>query len=176
MANIVTYLTTLFKPYYKYVIGLILLLIFIGVAKYTYEKMYATKQINNKFNDVANASDVKPIITIFFFFVDWCPHCLKAKPEWHKFKQQYDNSVINGYVVKCYEIDCTDDNGNTVTLVDPKDNSNTNVKPTSIKTSEIIRKYKIESYPTIKLIKNGTTYDYDAKVESDSLGIFVKTT
>ena len=34
-------------------------------------------------------------------------------------------------------------------------------------------KYKVEAYPTIKLVKDGTVYEYDAKPNVDTLGQFL---
>ena len=37
----------------------------------------------------------------------------------------------------------------------------------------MLDKYNIEGFPTIKAIKDGKVYDYDAKPESDSLKQFL---
>jgi hypothetical protein len=77
--------------------------------------------------------------------------------------------VINGYTVKTYDIDCTDDNGDEVLVyTDPKDGEIA-TKPTSMKTAELIKKYNIESYPTVKVSKDNNTIEFDAKVTSDNL-------
>ena len=46
-------------------------------------------------------------------------------------------------------------------------------KPTSMKTAELIKKYKIESYPTIKVSKDNNTIEFDAKVTADNLSKLV---
>ena len=175
MANIITYINTLLRPHYTKILIVFLFILFLGVARYLYDNYYSQKIANKKYTDVANIVDRKPIIMIFFFHVDWCPHCVKAKPEWNNFKQQYTDKVINGYVIKPIDIDCTDDNGDEVLVYTDESGEKQTTKPTSMKTSEIIRKYKVDSYPTIKLIKDGATVDYDAKVTSDNLTKFVNT-
>jgi hypothetical protein len=49
------------------------------------------------------------------------------------------------------------------------------MKPTPIKISKLIEKYKIDSYPTIKLTKDGNVVDFDAKVTKQNLIQFVNT-
>jgi thiol-disulfide isomerase/thioredoxin len=173
MANLITYINTLLKPYYTLILIVVLLIFFLGVARYTYEKFFAKTIKNKKYSDVANTPDRKSVITIFFFSVDWCPHCIKAKPEWNNFKQQYSDKLINGYVIKTYDIDCTDDNGDSVEVYLDDNGKQATTKPTSMRTADIIKKYKIESYPTIKLIKDGTTVEFDAKVTNENLSKFV---
>ena len=91
---------------------------------------------------------------VYMFHVDWCPHCKKAMPEWTAFKNQYDGLEINGYVIKCIDIDCT--------------NEKSDVK-------SAMNKYKITSFPTVKLIKEEQTIDFDSKITRTSLGTFVDT-
>jgi len=173
MPNLITYVDTLFRPYYTIILVILLTILFLGVARYTYETYFAKKIKNKDFTDVANIPDTKSQIVIFFFFVDWCPHCLKAKPEWNTFKQQYSDKIINGYVIKTYDIDCTDDNGDQSIPYYDDNNHQQSTKLTSLRTSEIIRKYKIESYPTIKMIKDDTIIEFDAKLTNDNLTKFV---
>lgn len=173
MANIITYINTLLRPYYTIILGIFLTILFLGVARYTYEYYIVNKLQNKDKANIANAPDRKPVISIFFFHVDWCPHCIKAKPEWNSFKQQYQDKVINGYTVKTYDIDCTDDNGDEVLVYTDENGTQGSTKPTSMKTAELIKKYKIESYPTIKVSKDNNTIEFDAKVTADNLSKLV---
>jgi thiol-disulfide isomerase/thioredoxin len=118
MAKLIPYINTLFKPYYKYITGIVLLVLFILVSKFVYETYFVKYNKNKELANVANAKNTKQICAVYFFYVDWCPHCVKAKPEWNNFKDQYNNKVINGYVLKCYDIDCTKDNGDEVIQFD----------------------------------------------------------
>jgi thiol-disulfide isomerase/thioredoxin len=107
------------------------------------------------------------------FYVDWCPHCIKDIPEWDAFAEIYNNKEVNGRLIQCYDIDCTDDNGDVTIQFDPIDGTSTNMSPTPIKISKLIKKYKIDSYPTIKLSKDDTTVDFEAKVTKQNLIQFV---
>jgi len=90
------------------------------------------------------------------FHVDWCPHCHKALPEWQSFCDEYNNKNVNGYLIRCERngTNCTDEN-------DPK-------------IAAIINENKIESYPTVILLKNDKRYDFDAKITRNSLEQFVQ--
>ena len=171
MANIITYVNTILTPYYKYMIILFLIIVFVMVARYAYNRFYVKKVKMEKGANVANANNILPIMGVYFFNVDWCPHCVNAKPAWIEFSNEYDNKEVNGYLVRCYDIDCTDDSGEQVVQYD-KDIP-TNIKPTPVRISELIKKFKIESYPTIKMTKDELIVDFEAKVTKDNLVQFV---
>jgi thiol-disulfide isomerase/thioredoxin len=174
MANLIVYLDSIFKPYYKYMIIFFLIVLFVAVARFAYQTSFVKVNKNKNLANVANANNVKPIVAVYFFHVDWCPHCIKAQPEWNSFSAQYDNKEVGGYLVRCYDIDCTGDQGDEVIQFDPTSNgAATGIKPTSIKISDLIEKYNIESYPTIKLTKDDLVVDFDAKVTQENLVKFV---
>lgn len=89
---------------------------------------------------------------ILFFYTDWCPHCTSAKPEWNSFKA--GTTTVNGYKITFNEINCTKET--------PKSES-------------MMEKYKVEGFPTIKLLANGKVYDFDAKPTKQTLTQFVNT-
>jgi len=89
---------------------------------------------------------------ILFFYTDWCPHCTSAKPEWNSFKDS--TTTVNGYNITFNEINCTKET--------PKSES-------------MMEKYKVEGFPTIKLLANGKVYDFDAKPTKQNLTQFVNT-
>ena len=154
MYKTISTLYNYFKAYYFYFILAFVLVIFIFTAYYGYNK-YAKHEIDGKkFKDVANANTRKIEANVYFFHVDWCPHCVKAKPEWDKFVQAYENKVINGYVVKTHSMDCTED-------IDGK-------------AERIIQTYNIQSYPTVKLMIDGQkAIELDSKITSKTLELFV---
>jgi thiol-disulfide isomerase/thioredoxin len=152
MANLVEVVTKIIRPYYYYIIGFVIILLFLIIGYYGYNNI--TKMQKNKFADVANANRRNKEAIIYFFHVDWCPHCKKALPEWNKFVSTYDGKQVNGYKIKTVDVDCT--------------------KETSDVT-EYINKYNIDSYPTIKLIRDETTIDFESKITSTSLEKFVNT-
>lgn len=167
MASLATVIGTRLRPYWNYILAAFIFVIFVVVAIYAYRAFFTKKNDLKKYDDVANATDRKSVVEIIFFFVDWCPHCKTAKPEWDAFKRQYNGSTVNGNMIKCYDIDCTDDNGDQVITMDK--NTATGITPTPVKTTELIKKYKINSYPTIICQKENDRIDFDAKITQVSL-------
>ena len=138
-----------------YIIGLIM---FIVVAYYYYKyyiepTMNPSYKANNEISKTINPSEQKEA-ELLFFYVDWCPHCKTAKPAWNDLKAEYENKTINGYKVIFTDIDCTNETAEVTQLMD---------------------QYKIEGYPTIKLLKDGQVIEYDAKPSKDTLEQFLKT-
>lgn len=171
MANLLTYINTILKPYYKYITLFFLIVIFIAVARYAYDSY---KNQKKQYGNVANKNNTASIISVYFFHVDWCPHCkdVEKSGAWTNFESKYNNTKVNGYLIKCYNIDCTDDNGEEVMQFDKEDKS-TGIQPTTIRISELIEKYKVDSYPTIKLTKDDMIIDFDAKITEANLIKFV---
>lgn len=91
---------------------------------------------------------------LLFFFADWCPHCKAAKPIWNELKTEYENKTINGYHVVFTEIDCSNE---------------------TAEVEQMMNKYNIEGYPTIKLLKDGQVVEYDAKPSKATLTQFLNT-
>jgi thiol-disulfide isomerase/thioredoxin len=151
MPGLVEVVSNYIRPYYYYIIVITFALIFAALSYYAYINYYK-KTVDNKFANVANANRRNKEVDILFFHVDWCPHCVNAKPEWNRFKQQYNDKELNGYIIKCRDVDCTTE--------------------TSEVTS-IMSKYGIESYPTIKMMKDTKIIDFDSKIKSRSLEQFV---
>lgn len=83
-----------------------------------------------------------------YFYTSWCPYCKKARVEWDKFKNEWNHRSVDGYELFFQEIDC-DINDAMAT------------------------KYKIEQYPTIKMIKDDMIIDFDAKPTVESLTLFL---
>lgn len=152
MAGLVEVVTRYVRPYYFVIISLIIFVIFIFVGYYAYQKYSQTKE--NKFKDVANANRRGKEATVFFFHVDWCPHCKKALPEWKAFCAQNDGKEINGYVIKCVDIDCTKE---------------------TPEVTRAINQYHIDSYPTVKMLRDENVIDFESKITSTSLNTFVNT-
>lgn len=152
MSNIIDVFRKYIRPYYYYIIAIVVLIIFLFAAQYAYKSSSASS--NSKFKDVANANSRNNEAQLYFFHVDWCPHCKKALPDWNKFKSSHNGKEINGYILKCIDLDCTNETGDVTAA---------------------INKYSIDSYPTIKLVKDEKTIDFDSKITSNSLEQFVNT-
>ena len=142
---------------YTIIAILFLLLLTFGIY-YVYIKYYSTKLLelykpNNEKMPTWTQNNSNEL-EIMFFFANWCPHCKTAKPEWEKAKKEYNNTTINGYKINFVDVDCTNPDSQTTSMMD---------------------KYNVEGYPTIILLKNNEVVTYDAKVTYDHLSQFLKT-
>ena len=92
---------------------------------------------------------------VLYFYTDWCPHCKTASPEVTAVITELNNTSVNGYKINFKEINCTTDNPEVESLTST---------------------YKVDGYPTIKLIKDNEVIDYDAKPDRNTLTQFITTT
>jgi len=175
MSNVLTVLGEALKPYANIILAVIVFFIFVALGFYGYNKYYIPYSQKQTTADMANTSGRKKIVNIYFFYVDWCPHCKTAKPEWNTFKLRYNNTEKGGYMIKCYDINCTEDNG-TIDITEIPDEATGLVQTTPTKIADLIRKFNIEAYPTLKLVKDDYTVDYDAKITGDNLDKFIEST
>ena len=90
------------------------------------------------------------VAQLFLFKVDWCPHCKSAKPIFDEVEKELKGQPLNGYTVTFTTVDCE-------------------AEP------DMADKFKIEGYPTIKLVKDGQVIEYDAKPDKDQINQFLKT-
>jgi thiol-disulfide isomerase/thioredoxin len=154
MSSIVTILyRDYIRPYQHRIVILLVFVIFLVAAVYAY-KAYAKPLINNKNSaDISNSGNAdKSDVLIYLFYADWCPHCTSAKPEWDKFKAEHDKKEYNGYIIKCVDVNCTEETASNF---------------------QIIQKYNIDSYPTLKMEKDGSQIDFDSKITNESLEKFI---
>lgn len=140
------------KPQYSRIIFAVAVAIFGYLAYYGYNKYY--KKTYYETMDVANANRRNKSALVYFFHADWCPHCKKAQPEWDKFMANFDGKEVNGYNVECVDIDCT--------------NETADVK-------EMLNKFSIESFPTVKMVKDGQTIEFESKIKETTLEKFIDT-
>ena len=139
----------------NYVAYFCVTVIFAGLAYYIYKQMSSSSEVYsiNRENG-ESASDNEKTAELMLFYVDWCPHCKTAKPEWDELKSEYENKTINGFRVIFTEINCTEE---------------------TMEVENKINKYKIEGYPTVKLLKDGQIIDYDAKPTKKTMEEFLNT-
>jgi len=167
--------------YYKYLLPnknvslVILFLIIFALVGYGIYYIYSTRSQDAQTGNIANGgarkngfsgsgasgSSAPGTVEILFFNVDWCPHCVKAKPEWEKFCDTYDGQTVNGkYTVSCRGgkkgINCT----------------NTD----DAKVNAMIQQYSIEGYPTLKAIQDGNqVVDFQSKITFSNMEQFIQT-
>ena len=148
------FMPTTISPSTIAIVLFVVVLISIGI--YYYFKMVSPKlkPSYKANNEILYNGDNNNQAEIILFYVDWCPHCKTAKPEWDNFKNQVQGTTINGHVVVCTEINCTNETPEIESMV---------------------KQYKIEGYPTIKLVKDGQIIDFEAKPTQTTLTQFVNT-
>ena len=136
---------------YKKVIFIILLAaVFIVTAVYVYKKYISNKNSSQPKKQTCASGESKSA-DLYFFYTEWCPHCKKTKPEWEQLKKNYSgNNNVNGYKLNFIEVDC-------------------DANP------EIADKFKVEGYPTIKLVKGNQIIEFDAKPDVKTLEQFLST-
>jgi thiol-disulfide isomerase/thioredoxin len=143
------------------VMYIILIILFILIIVYFYRQ--SSVNANNSSNYKINRENMNGqggntgkgnAAELILFYVDWCPHCKTAKPEWESLKSQYEGKTINGYNVIFTEYNCTNE---------------------SAEIEQLINKFKIEGYPTVKLIKDNQIIEYDAKPTKATMEEFLNT-
>lgn len=132
----------------------VILLITVGI--YLVKSTFSNKATfsSNRENDTTSLENSNKVANMLLFYVDWCPHCKTAKPEWEQMKQEYDGKQINGYTVVFTEYNCTNE---------------------TPEIEDLMNKYKIDGYPTIKLVKDNQVIEYDAKPTKSTMTQFLNT-
>ena len=126
-------------------------LVLIIVAIYYYFSSKNKSYNDNREKAVTSEGNGKTA-ELMLFSANWCPHCKTAKPVWTELSTDYEDKMINGYRIIFTNVDCSEESGEVEKLMD---------------------KYKVEGFPTIKLIKDGQVYDFDAKPTRPALEQFL---
>lgn len=151
------------KKYIAIFIFSFIILLVSGIFLYKYIISY--KGINNEYkennnfinsssNNNNNVNNGSKSATLYFFYTTWCPYSLAAIPEWEKIVDKYTHNSINGYSVNFIDLDCTKE---------------------TVEIENMINKYEIEGYPTIKMIKDNQVIEFDAKAKFDNIEKFLST-
>tara|TARA_Y100000816_G_C25788287_1_gene413175 strand:- start:32 stop:496 length:465 start_codon:yes stop_codon:yes gene_type:complete len=134
----------------KFLLVLFIIFIFILASLYVYKNYVSSKldpdYVPNK--EFTKKNENNESVDLYFFGVPWCPHSKKAQPIWTDLKSEYQDKKINEYRINFIEIDCDQD-------------------------PQTADEFKIEEYPTIKLVKNSQVIEYDAKPNKDTLKEFL---
>lgn len=146
--------STIMQP--RSIIILVGLLILLGASYYAYyyivsPRLKPSYVANNELKPVGQSPGDKEA-ELILFYADWCPHCKTAKPEWNEVKEQYNGKTLKGYTILFTEVNCTTE------------------------TPEVEQKmgqYKIEGFPTVKLLKDGQVVEFDAKPTKSNLDQFL---
>lgn len=121
-------------------------------STYVAPKLNPTFSANNEEMNGTNGATKEA--ELLLFYADWCPHCKTAKPIWYELEDEYKNKTINGYKVVFTEINCTNETDEV---------------------EKMMNQYKVEGFPTIKMLKDGQVIEYDAKPTKETLVEFLNT-
>jgi thiol-disulfide isomerase/thioredoxin len=89
-------------------------------------------------------SENSQVVVVYFFFVDWCPHCTNAKPIVEEVQAQYANN--NNVEIRA--INCED--------------------PAN---KELVKENQVQAYPTVK---TNTGVEMDSSVTAANLNEFIQ--
>jgi len=153
------------KSHYEIIIlVLVVVVVLVFISFFVYKKY--SKNSKNNTNSTTPSPDNENGITegateygtgkfvqIMRFHTTWCPHCQSTRVDWETIKEKYNGKVKNGYKIEMIDVDCTDETPNVANLMN---------------------KYKVEGYPTIILIKDGSDpTHFNAKPTSSALDEFI---
>lgn len=156
MSKFINEIYSYIRPFAKYSWLIIIIILFILISVYSYYLYVKPSLIKSPSSNIANIGDRSNNVDVYFFHVDWCPHCIKAMPEWNKFSEKTNGTLVNGYKVICHNIDCTNDADPTI--------------------SQLIKNNNIAGYPTVNIsFDDGTQITFDSNISSNSLATFVTT-
>ena len=153
-----SYLSIFNKFSWTNIMYIVLVILLILISYYYYNQWTKSAPAYNANRESgtneSSSSGTNKQAELMLFYVDWCPHCKTAKPEWENLKSAYENKTINGYTIIFTEHNCTNENAEV---------------------EELMNKYKIEGYPTIKLLKDNQVIEYDAKPTKSTMEQFLNT-
>jgi thiol-disulfide isomerase/thioredoxin len=151
-----SYLNFFNKFSWSTIIYIVLVILLLMITYYYYTQWVKSKPAYNanRENGTDESTGSNKQAELMLFYVDWCPHCKTAKPEWENLKSTYENKTINGYNIIFTEYNCTNE---------------------TAEIEELMNKYKIEGYPTIKLLKENQVIEYDAKPTKSTMEQFLNT-
>jgi thiol-disulfide isomerase/thioredoxin len=137
-----------------FVIALITISYFIYKDKL--KPLFSPSFLKNKEGGFLDSSskDTSKNVELFFFYATWCPHCKTAKPIWEQVKKEYEGKNVNGYNLIFTDIDCTTESPDV---------------------EKMMNTYKIEGFPTIKMLKEGQVIEFDAKPTKSNIEKFINT-
>ncbi len=150
----------------RFIMIIILLALFIGLAFWVYTTYVAPKlnpeyKDNKEFiesNGDSNGSSTNA--SIYAFYTDWCPHCKKdiisTDSGWKKTVSKLDGQSINGVKIGFIEV-----NGEKSEATMQNFESDHNVS--------------IKAFPTIYLVKGNNIVEFDSDITEDNLTNFLNT-
>jgi len=133
---------------------IVLIVIFSIISYYLYTttlQTYFDKNSNKEYTP--KKTQKKNEATLYYFYTTWCPHCTEATSHIEELENEIKmmNKSQKNIVIFLRKIDC-DKSAN----------------------EKILKKHKVEGFPTIILEHNNKIYNYEAKPNARHLTEFVK--
>ena len=132
-------------------VAIVVFIIILIIGAYSFYKQQLTPSFHSSRKE---GFDSNKEAEIMMFSTDWCPHCKASKPEWEQVKAEFNGKSINGYKVIFTDVNCTTE---------------------TPETEKLMTQYKVEGFPTVKLLKDGQIIEFDAKPTKDNLTNFLNT-
>ena len=141
-----------------FIIVLIVAAVLLGAAYYIYSTYVAPKLdpdyvANKEFMPKGGAE--YGTAQVILFSAEWCPLSKKARPVWEKIKEKYNGKTVNNHLLIFKEVDGSDSESPSV--------------------SQELDNYKVDGFPTIKILKGNELIDFDANPTETSLEKFIQT-
>jgi len=140
------------KLSWKVIVFILITILLVGIIAFYYLQQPSLQNVYNPVSITEGYTGNDKSAQLIMFHADWCPHCKTAKPEWETIKTTFEGKKINGYTVAFTDVNCTNE---------------------TKEIEKMMSTYKVEGFPTIKLIKDGQVVDYDAKPTQSSLTKFI---
>ncbi len=118
------------------------LLLIVLAALYFLYKSFLSEHEGFEVESEELEDQIKDGTKLVLFYADWCGHCKKIKPVWEKAAKN-----VNAKENRMIKVNCGEG---------------------SDKDQEIMKKYKIDGYPTIIKFVNGTPKVYNGDSDADS--------
>ena len=150
-------LKSFFLANIKYYTYLLIFLIFLAATVITY-RYYVAPTMQKRY--VANSEFLAnnedwDTAEIYIFYADWCPHCKTAAPHWDEIINTYDGKTINRINIQFNKVNCTDSD--------------------SAECAPLLSRFKVDGYPTVKMVLGDEVIDFDANPTVASLTQFITT-
>ena len=159
--NLITLLKELDIKYWIFIILIIIAVIIIIFniffkttnSNESFKSRSIIENYSNNNNEVSLSSELKQKedeIIFVKFYAPWCGHCQNLQSKWNKLENKYGNKLVNKKRIKILSANCD---------TFPK----------------IGEDYNISGYPTIKLLKDSETFEYEDEREFEALEKFLIT-
>jgi thiol-disulfide isomerase/thioredoxin len=117
------------------------------LAAYWLWKNYGSRLRREGFGDQKGSEP--GTLTCTMYYVDWCPHCKTAKPEWKKLMDMFHGKTINGKKVLVVSIDCE-------------------------KYPDVAKKQNVTGYPTFKFDLDGKPLNFNGERQFNEFKRFIE--